>query len=141
MARVVKVVIGIFGLLAFLSINGCVGRPLQISSVNKILTNGESLKNGKKVPTDKFGLQDEIIFYVYVKWDDPLQSYGKHNVVWNWYSNGKLISNGKKDVNFDKTPKELWTHRSASALGSGHFRVETLVDGKEVGATEFDIKE
>jgi hypothetical protein len=141
MTRTIRKLICILGLLPCLSINGCAGRPLQISSVNKILTTGESVKNNKKAPAEKFGLQDEIVFYVYVKWEDPLQSYGKHPVVWNWYSNGKLVSTGNKDVNFDKTPKELWTHRSASALGQGHFKVETLVDGKEVGSTEFDIKE
>src|SRR6266542_130893 len=124
MTRTVKRLICILGVLSYFTIIGCAGRPMRISSTSKILTNGESLKNGKKAPADYFGLQDEIVFYVYVKWDDPLQSYGKHPVVWNWYSNGKLISTGSKDVDFDKTPKELWTHRSSSALGQGHFRVE-----------------
>lgn len=136
-----KAVMWMVGLLACFAIVGCASQPVQVSSVNKILTSAESLKYGKKSPADNFKLQDEIVFYVYVKWEDPAQKYGRHPVVWNWYLDGKLVSRGSKDVNFDKTPKELWTHRSASALGLGHFRVETLVDGKEVGSTEFDITE
>jgi hypothetical protein len=122
-----------------LSVVGCAIRPLQVSYSN-ILTNAESLTKGKKTPSTVFGLQDDIVFFVYVKWDDPAQWYGNHSVVWNWYLNEKLVSTGKKSVNFNSTPHELWTRRNASALGQGRFKVETLIDEKVVASTEFDIK-
>jgi hypothetical protein len=129
------------GVIVCISIGGCAGRPLQISSLNTILTNGESLAKGKKIPTDTFGLQDEIVFYVYITWDDPTQKYGWHPVIWNWYKNGKLVSTAEKKLKFNTTPYGLWTHKTASVLGSGHFKVETVVDGKVVGSTVFDIKQ
>ena len=133
-------IVYILGGIVVTAMVGCAGRPLQISSMNTILTNGDSLTKGKKIPAVVFGLQDEIVFFVYIKWDDPAQKYGAHPVIWNWYKDKKLVSTAAKNVNFDVTPTELWTHRTAAVLGSGHFKVETSVDGKIAGAAEFDIK-
>jgi hypothetical protein len=40
---------------------------------------------------------------------------------------------------FKETPWTLETSREADSLGVGHFRVVTLVDETEVGASEFDL--
>ncbi|GFO68015.1 hypothetical protein GMLC_15940 [Geomonas limicola] len=138
--RVLPQFIALLFLAVLVQLTGCAGRPLHISSTTSILTSGQNLTKGLKVQTNKFGLQDDIVFFVYVKWDEPTQKFGAHNVTFSWYKDDMLVSTTTKPIIFNTTPTEIWSKRAASALGAGHYKVAIAVEGNVVGSTELDIK-
>ena len=114
---------------------------IEVRPAGGVLTKQEALLNGKRVATNRFTTEDVIRCYVSVTWDDVTAGAGEHSVIWNWYKGEKLISSHKKKLDFNYAPYEVYTTRPAFALGVGHFKVETLVDGKIMDSREFDIVE
>jgi hypothetical protein len=74
-----------------------------------------------------------------VQWEDPTKGAGVHDINYNWYSGGKLVSTFYRRADFVRSPYELHSTRAASALGAGHFKAEIVIDQKVVGSKEFDI--
>ena len=89
---------------------------------------------------DVFSSEDVIRYYVSVTWDDVTKEAGNQKVTWNWYKDGQLVSTNEKYFYVKKAPFEIFTTRPDSALGLGHFKVETLVGNKLMASTEFEIK-
>ena len=112
---------------------------MDVRTVSCYLTSGESLVKGKRTPMTTFTSQDIIRFYAAVQWNDVTKQYGVHYVTYNWYSGTNLVSSARAVVNFSATPTELWTQRSASALGVGHYKAEILIQKQVIASKEFDI--
>lgn len=104
-----------------------------------MLTSGASLAAGKRVPVQAFDQRDFVVQLADFAWEPADMGAGKHDVVWRWYQDDRLLSQTAKSLDFNSTPYTLWTRRAASTLGFGHFRVETMIDGMVVTASEFDI--
>ena len=131
-ARVLLQLIAVLGLTA-----GCASPPIH--AVNSFVTDYQSLVYGKRTPKSTFTQADTIRFLVDLQWDDPKKDAGFHDVKWNWYSNGQLISTGGREFHFKHTPYELWGVKQASALGTGDFKVDLLVDGQIMATQTFSI--
>ena len=116
------------------------GCAVPVRAVHSYCTTQESLNRGKRAVRDSFGLEDVIRYYVDLQWDDVSKSAGRHEVEWNWYAGGRLVSSNSKVMHMNVAPFEVWTTRAASALGTGAFRVETKVDGLVVATHSFIIK-
>jgi hypothetical protein len=86
-----------------------------------------------------FSSQDYVVFDVSLQWDPTRTSLGKHSVTWNWYADGKLISTDTKPLEFHHPPYDLWSRRAASALGTGSFKVEVLLDRRFLAGNIFTI--
>jgi hypothetical protein len=117
--------------------------PLKVQG--NALTSGTLLLQGRRAQTSRFGPDDVIWMFVYVSWPDVLLPAGPHRLIFNWYCNGKLVSQtdyGKAHGHpllFAHTPTTLETHRAAAALGPGKCRVDTLVDDAVLASRPFDI--
>jgi hypothetical protein len=116
--------------------SGCV----TVRPSGSVLTSQSNYLRGKRVPVDVFSSEDVIRYYVSVTWDDVTKEAGNQKVTWNWYKDGQLVSTNEKYFYVKKAPFEIFTTRPASALGLGHFKVETLVGNKLMASTEFEIK-
>jgi len=110
-----------------------------IRVVSHFLTSGESLSHAKRIPMKSFSSQDYVVFFVSLQWDPTRTSLGKHSVTWNWYVDGKLISTDTKPLEFHHPPYDLWSRRAASALGTGSFKVEVLLDRRFLAGNNFTI--
>jgi hypothetical protein len=111
--------------------------PLHLT--HTMMTSGANLSLGKRVPLQAFSQQDFVVQLADFAWDPVEMSGGKHDVVWRWYQDDRLLSQTAKSLDFNSTPNTLWTKRAASTLGSGHFRIETIIDGMVITTSEFDI--
>jgi hypothetical protein len=111
----------------------------QLHSVSCCLTSAENYLKGKRIPVSAYTPQDVVRLYVSVRWDDPTKDAGVHDINYNWYLGDKLVSTYYRRALFVRSPAELHTTRAASDLGSGHFKVEILIDKNVVGSKEFDI--
>jgi len=132
--------VGLFVLsVVLLLCGGCASTPLH--TVTSFVTNHETLISGKRTPMNTFTLDDTIRVFVDLQWDDPTKDAGYRDVKWNWYSGDKLISTGGRQFHFKHTPYELWGAKPASALGTGNFKVDVLVDNRVVTTQEFTIAE
>jgi len=89
---------------------------------------------------DKFTTEDIIGYFCWFSWDDVTRPGGMHDVTWNWYQNGTLVSTGSKHIFFAHAPYRLWSTRTASAFGPGKFRIDVLVDGEVRASTKFEIR-
>jgi hypothetical protein len=74
------------------------------------------------------------------QWADVTKPSGSHLVEWRWYKGGTLVSEDRKDLEFNRSPRTTRTTRSATSLGIGHFTVTTALDGTVESTCEFDIK-
>ncbi len=125
------------GMTAGVWVAGCTP-PLQYSAAR--LTSGASLSQGKRLPVQRFDLNDRIIMLVDVSWPDPTADGGLHQCEWRWYREGRLVSQTPaRTLRFLRTPVTLHTSRPAATLGAGHFTVDTLVDGAVVATSRFDV--
>ena len=116
--------------------SGCV----EIRPAGSVLTSQSTYLRGKRTPVAVFSSDEIIRYYVDVTWDDVKKEAGNQKVTWNWYKEDKLVSTNEKYFYVKKAPFEIFTTRPASALGVGHFKVETLIADKVMASTEFDIK-
>jgi hypothetical protein len=94
----------------------------------------------KRIPMSAFSLEDSIVCLVDFQWSDVTKQSGEHNVEWRWYKDGSLVSETKKQLDFDRSPYTTLTRRSATSLGVGHFTVTTSVDGTVMSTSEFEVK-
>lgn len=121
---------------------GCVHEPYtdkDLRVTESVLTSGDDVTHGDKSPVQTFSTSDLVVSQVVFEWDAVKKSAGQHNVQWNWYQGNDIVSRSEKSVEFKTTPFTLTSSRQASSLGTGHFRVETVVDGIIDATSEFDI--
>jgi hypothetical protein len=131
---VALILLGMIGL----SFQGCV---TGMRAVNSGVTTLPNYLSGNLVPMTTFSTSDIIRFYVSFTWDDVTQEAGSREVTWNWYKDGKLIGHRENDrAYFRSAPNTRFATQPASALGTGHFRAECLIDGQQVAFAEFDIR-
>lgn len=130
---------GVFLLLALsLGFQGCV---TGIRSTNSGVTTLNNYLAGNLTPMTTFSTTDVIRFYVSITWADVTEDAGWQDVVWNWYKDGQLVGHRENQhAYFKGAPNTRYATQPASALGTGHFRVECLVDGKPIASSEFDIR-
>lgn len=107
--------------------------------VNSVLTTGHNYKMDKRIPVHSFSTEDVVMWLVEFAWDEVGAGGGTHKVAWVWSKDGNVVSKSESTSTFKYNPNETWTRRSAAALGAGHFRVATLIDGVTMSASEFDI--
>ena len=134
-----KIVIGLI-LLGAMSIGfqGCV---TGFRAANSGVTTKPNFLIGNLVPRTTFSTEDVICFYVSVTWANVNQEPGWQEVAWNWYKEGKLVGHRENDrAYFKGAPNTRHVMQPASALGTGHFKVECLINGDQIAAAEFDIK-
>jgi len=120
---------------------GCATSATTPHVTGTVLTKTADLIHAQRVSTSVFSTEDDVVCYVYFRWQDPTRQSGHHNVEWRWYQDGRLVSQSKKELNFRRTPYTVWTHRSAGALGPGRFSVATLLDGVSVSSSDFEIRQ
>ena len=125
------------GLAILLSAAGCAP---SLHYGDPRLTSGASLSQGRRLPVQRFDLNDRVVMLVDVSWPDPVADGGVHGCQWRWYHDGRLVSQTPtRELRFARTPVTLHTSRPAATLGIGHFTVETLVDDAVVATSRFDI--
>ena len=125
-------------LAGLLAVQGCAAQPMTVASAAAM--NEANLDIGERTPQLHFSLKDEVKIQAYLTWPDPTSANGTHDVAWNWYRNGILVSRGHRDnLEFLVTPYALWSTRPAAALGSGSYTVDIIVDGKVVASPRFTI--
>jgi hypothetical protein len=93
----------------------------------------------REVPTRRVALKDRVLIVTHVAWAETEVKGGLHAVRWNWYEGNTLIAERAKTLDFMKTPFRFSGSLPASDLGLGHYRVEVLVDGKQVQEQTFDV--
>jgi len=128
--------LGSIGLLAA----GCVQDQNRVRVTSMVLTSGSARATGKRTPVHVFGHDDYVWQLVDFSWDHLDATGGLHQCTFNWYREGVLISKTpEKQCPFGHSPWTLETHRAAATLGSGHFTVETVVDGQTMATSSFEI--
>jgi hypothetical protein len=134
----IRILVGLVLLSAVsVAFQGCVG---GIRASNSGVTTLPNFVTGNLTPMTTFSTTDVIRFYVSVTWDDVSQEAGWRDVIWNWYKDGKLVGHRENDRAYLKgAPNTRFATQPASALGTGHFMVECLIDGKQIAARKFDI--
>ena len=135
----IRKLIGLPLLLALcVMFQGCV---TGIRASNSGVTTLNNYLAGNLTPMTTFATTDVIRFYVSVTWADVTQDAGWQDVVWNWYKDGQLVGHRENQhAYFKGAPNTRFATQPASALGTGHFRVECLIDSKVIALSEFDIK-
>ena len=117
---------------------GCAGQPLTV--VRSLTMTEPNFELGELTPQAHFSMKDVIRVEAFLSWPDPSNGDVLHDVEWDWYRSGVLVSRTKRDnQRFDSTPYGLWTRRAAAGLGPGDYRVDTLVDGKPVVSNQLVI--
>jgi hypothetical protein len=102
---------------------------------------GEEQLLTRRVPKGVFMLEDAVVCYVDFQWADVTQRGGRHEVEWQWFKDGSLVSQGEKRYRTFKTsPWTSWSRRAAGSLGAGHFAVKVLLDGSIASSGEFEIR-
>jgi hypothetical protein len=118
--------------------SGCVG---QISAANSGVTTLPNFQVGRLVPMQTFSIEDTIVFYVAVTWENVSEDAGLRDVEWNWYKDGKLVAHLEHERGYFKgAPNLRHMARPAASLGTGHFRAECSIDGHPIASQEFDIR-
>ena len=102
-------------------------------------TNGASVAAGKRIAVQNFSQQDVVWQLVDFNWEPVGESAGNHVVEWRWYRDETLVSDTTKKLEFRNTPYTVWTKRAALAIGAGHMKIETIVDGTVVATSEVDV--
>ena len=122
-----------------IGLQGCVSGGIR--AVNSGVTTLQNYGSGNLVPMTTFSMTDVIRFYVNITWDDVTEEAGIRDVIWNWYKEGRLVGQHENNRAYLKSaPNTRFATQPAAALGPGHFRVECLIDGKQIAAAEFDIR-
>jgi hypothetical protein len=112
--------------------------PIRATSM--VLTSGAMRTSGKRTPVHSFGHDDYIWQLVDFSWGNLDNTGGMHRCSFYWYRDSTLVSETpEKYCYFGHSPWTLETHRAAATLGTGHFRVETVVDGQIMVSSVFDI--
>ena len=109
-------------------------------AVNSTVTTAYNQQLNKRTPISTFSLEDSVVCLVDFAWSDVTHSGGDHVVGWRWYRDSVLVSQSQKRMTFATSPYTTWTKRAASSLGSGQYKVETLLDGQVASSCEFQIK-
>ena len=110
---------------------GCAGQPLTV--VRSLTMTEPNFELGELTPQAHFSMKDIIRVETFLSWPDPGDGDGLHDVEWDWYRSGILVSRTRRyNLQFDSTPYGLWTRRAAVGLGPGDYRVDTLVDDRLV---------
>ncbi len=129
-------------LLIAITLSACVTQPAAIQPhvTSTTATTELDYKMSKRIPLSVFSLEDSVVCLVDFQWADVTKPSGSHLVEWRWYKDGALVSENKKEVDFDRSPHTTRTTRSATSLGIGHFTVTTGLDGTVASTCEFDIR-
>jgi len=137
--KFIRVALGVLSAVAVgLCFQGCV---TGFRAANSGVTTAANYNHGNLVPMTTFSLNDIIRFYVSVTWDDVTQEPGWEVVSWNWYKGGKIVGHFENDrAYFKGAPNTRILTQPASALGTGHFTAECLINGKQIAQAEFDIQ-
>jgi hypothetical protein len=102
---------------------------------------GEEQLLKRRVAKGVFMLEDAVVCYVDFQWADVTQRGGRHEVEWQWFKDGSLISQGeRRHSTFRTSPWTSWSRRAAGSLGPGHFTVKVLLDGSVASSGEFEIR-
>ena len=118
---------------------GCGGAMLTTHGA--ILLTGTDNMQAKRIETSVFNQSDTVVMLVDFTWPNPQESGGVHSCEWKWYKGDQLVSDGQpRLIEFTSTPYTLRTARAAATLGSGEFKVETIVDNLVVATGRFTIK-
>ena len=121
-----------------IGLQGCVS---GIRAANSGVTTLPNYLSGNLVPMATFSTTDIIRFYVSITWDNVNQEAGTRDVAWNWYKDGQLVGHRENERAYLKSaPNTRFATQPASALGTGHFRVECLIGGERIASAEFDIR-
>jgi hypothetical protein len=65
---------------------------------------------------------------------------GSHLCSFNWYRDGVLVSRTpERYCHFGHSPWAPETHHAAATLGTGHFKVETVVDVAMMASSVFEV--
>ncbi len=106
-----------------------------------VLTSGAMRQMGKRTPVHSFSSDDYVWQLVDFSWLNVDKLGGMHRCSFYWYRESVLVSETpEKNCFFAQSPWTLETHRAAATLGTGHFKVETVVDGQIMATSFFDIK-
>ena len=112
----------------------------SVYPVRSFATTQASFRLGERVPAVRFGPDDTVMALLILNWPNPSSAAGSHRIEWNWYRDSTFIGRTRAcHMRFNVSPFTLWTWRTARVLGGGHFRVDTLIDGKLSGTTQFDV--
>jgi hypothetical protein len=126
------------GAMAGMLCGACADSTIDIAGAT--LTSGAIMSQGKRTPVAQFTHDDYVVMLVDFTWQDAANDGGNHKFYFDWYRDGRLVSKSPtKFVHFVATPVTLRTDISAALLGTGHFRVDAIVDDKLVAHSEFDI--
>lgn len=110
-------------------------------ATNVTFTTGEDQLMHRRVPKSVFTLADAVVCFVDFQWPDVTQHAGRHEVEWQWFKDGNLVSQGeKRHSTFRTSPWSFWSRRAAASLGTGHYTVRVLLDGSMAASGDFEIR-
>jgi hypothetical protein len=109
-------------------------------ATNVTFTTGSEQLMHRRPPTTVFTISDAVVCYVDFQWPEVTQRAGRHEIEWQWFKEGSLISQGeKRHSTFRTSPWSFWSRRAAGSLGPGHYSVKVLLDGKVAASGDFEI--
>jgi hypothetical protein len=113
----------------------------QMHFYNGMVTVGGVGARFEETPMTSISQKDRFYVITHVSWDPPTADGGSHGVQWQWYSNGTLVVQRKRerDLHFKKTPYRFWYTFPGADFPIGHYRVDVLIDNTVVDSHEFDI--
>ena len=141
--RIAVLIAGGLSIPAFLAYNTlfCVSSGgADVRVVRSYATTQANYSVADFTPVSRFTSNDTAMAIAVLTWPSTDRDGGWHRIVWNWYRDGKFVSDSRFcRMHFTTTPFTLRTWRAARAIGGGHVRVDTLIDGKIAASTEFDV--
>jgi hypothetical protein len=117
-------------------LSGCATPRIELVS-GMVTTGGET--KFEEIPVKDVPLKSYAIVLTHVRWSPATDEAGRHEVIWRWYSGDQLVHQGKKQLNFRKTPYRLYSFEPASGLGVGHYTVTVAIGGTVIDTQEFNI--
>ena len=129
--------ISIFSVLSL--VLGCAIPVDRMSVKTSFLSAAGEDISPNRIPQEEFTQADQIGFFTVMEWADVGEPAGLHEVTWKWYNNDRLVRVEKKEVEFSRTPYELWSYMRGESLGSGKNKVEVYIDGKRVASNKFSV--
>lgn len=111
----------------------------QLEKVSALVTTGADSLSFKRQAMSSFSEADRIFHFLTVRWEPIDKGAGRHEIIWRWYIDGKLISEIKQKHNFHTTPFELQATQLGTAMGAGHGRIDVLIDGQLFDSKEFNV--
>jgi len=111
----------------------------KIEKVSALVTTGADTLTFKRQAMSSFSEADRIYHFMTVRWEPIDKGAGRHEVIWRWSVDGKVLSEIKQKPNFHTTPFELQATLLGTAMGAGRGRIDVLIDGQLFDSREFDV--